>query len=178
MAEKTRHKKKSIFYTRSFAVFSMFLIVLILGISGIVLYVAPPGRYANFAGWQVLGVDKAGWESIHTNFSWIFLILTTLHLYFNWRVIRGYLRRGLVWTVRYRLELGTATGVTLLVLAGTIMNWPPFSTVMNFGETVKRYWETQGVTVIGSPWIVLSLIAAFLAAWGLLVLLNSEKPSA
>ncbi len=174
MAEKRVRRKKSAFYTRSFAVFSMLLTVLILGVSGVVLYVTPPGRYVNFSGWQVLGIDKGGWEALHTNFSWIFLIIVSLHIYFNWRVIKGYLRQGMNWTVRYRLELGAATVVTLLALAGTLMNWPPFGTVMAFGETVKNYWETQGITVIGSPWLVVSLIVAFLAAWGLFVLFKSE----
>lgn len=165
-------RRRSRFYTRSFAVFFMLLNILILGISGVILYVAPPGRYANFVGWQVLGVDKSGWESIHTNFSWVFLLLVSLHLYFNWRVIRGYLKRGLAWTIRYRRELGTATAATILVLAGSLMNWPPFSTIMDFGEEVKRHWETHRITKIGSPWIVVFLLTAFLATWGLLVVLK------
>ena len=172
-AKRTQRRKKA-FYTRSFAVFLLFLTVLMLSVSGLVLYVAPPGRYANFSGWQVLAIDKGGWEAIHTNFSWIFLIIISLHTYFNWRVIRGYLRRGVNWTVRYRRELGAATATTLLVFAGTLRGWPPFSSVMTFGESVKRYWETNGITVIGNPWMVVSLIITLLAGWGLLVMLKAR----
>ena len=153
----------------------MFLIVLVLSVSGVVLYVAPPGRYANFNGWQVLGVDKSGWEAIHTNFSWLFLIVVSLHVYFNWRVIRGYLKRGVAWTIKYRLELGSATVVSIAALVGTLMWWPPFGTVMDFGEAVKRHWEVEGITRVGNPWAVALVVAVFLAVWGAFSVLSKQK---
>ncbi len=175
MAERRSRRKKSAFYTRSFAVFLLFFTVLVLAVSGIVLYVAPPGRYANFSGWEVLSIDKSGWEALHTNFSLIFLIIASLHIYFNWKVIRGYLRRGVAWTVRYRLELGAATLTALVVGVGTLKWWPPFGTIMDFGEEMKQYWEAHGVTAVGSPWLVVSLVVAFLAAWGLFVVLKTPE---
>jgi len=36
------------------------------GVGAIVLYVAPPGRIANWSVWQLLLLSKAQWQAVHT----------------------------------------------------------------------------------------------------------------
>ncbi len=164
----TNKRKPSRFYTRGFAVFVLVFIALVLTVSGIVLYIAPPGRYTNWNDWRVFSITKSGWEAIHINFSLLFVILVSLHLYFNWRVLRGYLRRGLAWTVRYRKELLAATALTAAVFAGSVLSWPVFADIVNFGETLKAQIEAQQITAIANWQAAAGLLVAFLAGWGLL----------
>jgi len=162
-------RKKSAFYTRGFTVFVLFFTTLILAVSGIVLYIAPPGRYTHSVDWRVFSIDKGGWEAIHINFSLLVIILASLHIYFNWRVLRGYLRRGVAWTVRYRWELAAATALTALILAGTLLEWPVLSDIVDFGETLKAQIEAQRILAISNWQALAGLLIALLAAWGLLI---------
>ncbi len=162
-------RKKSVFYTRGFAVFVLIFTALILTVSGAVLYIAPPGRYTNSVDWQVFSIGKEGWEAIHINFSLLFVILVALHIYFNWRVLRGYLRRGIAWTVRYRWELAAATVLTAVILAGSLLDWPVMGDIVAFGETLKAQIEAQRIQAIANWQALAGLLIATLAAWGLLI---------
>ena len=165
----TKRKNKQMFYTRGFTVFVLFFTALILTVSGAVLYIAPPGRYTNSVNWQVFSVSKGGWEAIHINFSLLSIILAVLHIYFNWRVLRGYLRRGIAWTVRYRWELAAATALTAIILAGSLLEWPLLRDIANFGETLKAQIEAQRILAISNWQALAGLLIALLAAWGLLI---------
>ena len=169
MAARRQRKQKG-FYFRSFAVFILFFDLLVLTISGVVLYIAPPGRYTNWVNWQVFSVTKAGWEALHINFSWLFVLIASLHIYFNWRVIRGYLRRGVAWTVRYRWELAAAAVVTALFAAGSVWSWPVFADVVAFGEQVKAQIEAQGIQSIASWQVLAGVLVVILAGWALLAI--------
>ncbi len=168
MSTPRNSRKKSRFYTRGFAVFVLVFTALVLTLSGIVLYIAPPGRYTNWTDWQVFSITKSGWEAIHINFSLLFVILVSLHIYFNWRVLRGYLRRGIAWTVRYRLELATATALIALVWAGSVLEWPVVGDSATFGETIKAQIEAHQIVTIASWQVLAGLLLAALAGWGLL----------
>lgn len=162
-------RKKSIFYTRGFAVFVLVYAALVLTVSGVVLYITPPGRYTNWVDWRVLSITKSGWEAIHINFSLLFVLLLSLHIYFNWRVLKGYLRRGVAWTVRYRWELLAATLLTALVFAGSVLEWPVFSDIVAFGEEIKAQIEGHQIVAIASWQAAAGLLLALLAGWGILI---------
>lgn len=113
---------------------------IVLGLSGIVLYVAPPGRIANWSIWRLVALSKAQWQAVHTIFAALFLLTAAFHLYFNWKVLTAYLRTKMHEGMRMKRELALASfvGVGLLVL--TIAGLPPFSTLMDVGEEIKNAW--------------------------------------
>ena len=162
-----RRRKNTGFYYRGFAVFVLFFDLLVLAVSGVVLYIAPPGRYTNWVDWRVFSMTKSEWEALHINFSWLFVLIASLHIYFNWRVIRGYLRRGVAWTVRYRWELLAAAAITALFAAGSVKAWPVFADVVAFGEQVKGQIEAQGIQSIAGWQVLADVAIALLAAWAL-----------
>ena len=112
----------------------------VLGLSGIVLYVAPPGRIANWSIWRLVLLSKAQWQAVHTIFAFVFLVAAGFHLFFNWRVLMAYLKSKLHEGLRMKWELGTASAAGLLLLALTIGGIPPFSTVMDVGDDLKNAW--------------------------------------
>jgi hypothetical protein len=134
--------KKQGFYWRAFVTFYILLSTVVIAISGSVLYIAPPGRIANWSYWALGTLDKASWQAVHTIFAFLFVISALFHVYFNWRVIVSYVKTKLGEGIRRKWELGLSSALVVGILAGTLTGLPPFSTVMVFGDGFKNSWAT------------------------------------
>ena len=62
------------FQWRAFVTLFVTLSFLLIAASGIVLYVAPPGRVAHWSVWTLGGLDKEGWQAVHTVFAFLFVL--------------------------------------------------------------------------------------------------------
>ena len=125
-----------------FVSFSVVFSFLALAVSGIVLYVAPPGRIANGSVWQLLLLSKAQWQAIHTIVALAVLVAAGFHIYFNWKVLVAYVKSKLQAGIRMKRELAAASLTGLAILAVSISGVPPFGTVMDVGEDIKNSWST------------------------------------
>jgi hypothetical protein len=67
-------KKVPGFNLRSFTSFSLVISTIIMSWSGFILYVAPPGRIANWGTWKLMLFTKTEWQALHTIFSYLFFI--------------------------------------------------------------------------------------------------------
>jgi hypothetical protein len=132
------------FQWRAFVTLFVTLAFTLLVVSGIVLYVAPPGRVAHWSRWTLGLLDKGAWQSVHTVFAFLFVLAGAFHLYFNWRILWSYLRTKLVAGIRMKRELGLAAGLVVAVAALTLAELPPFATVMDLGERAKHSWAVDG----------------------------------
>jgi len=86
-------KKK--FKFRAFTALIMLWSLIIETVSGVVLYIVPPGRIAHWTNWELWSLNKEGWEAIHTIFGYLFLIFACIHIYYNWKSILNYVRKRL-----------------------------------------------------------------------------------
>lgn len=102
---------------------------------------APPGRIANRGLWNILGLRKAEWADLHIWFALVFVVVAFVHICFNWRPLLGYFKSRLSRRLSIRIEWLTAVGFCLLVIAGVRFNVPPFSSVLNYTQAVRRGWE-------------------------------------
>jgi hypothetical protein len=112
-------------------------------ISGIILYFAPPGRVANWSNWTFLGLLKSQWQSIHTIFTFIFVVAAGFHLFYNWKPFLAYLKSKFEAKVKLRQELILSSILVIILLFMTIYNFAPFSTVMEFGDQLKESWSSE-----------------------------------
>lgn len=135
-------KGKWRFYWRAFVSFYVVASFLIISLSGMVLYIAPPGRIANWSYWTLGSLQKANWQAVHTIFAFLFVVAAAFHVYFNWRVLVAYVKSKLQLGVKRKWELVSALGLSVSILALTIAGVPPFSTVMDVGEDLKNSWAT------------------------------------
>jgi hypothetical protein len=115
--------------------------LLILGFSGVILYVTPRGRVANWTGWTMFGLSKQSWQAVHINFALLFLIVAGLHLYLNWPVFWAYIKKKGSLAINLKFESLMALLLAGVVLVGTIVRIQPFSTVVDCNYQVKDYWE-------------------------------------
>ena len=132
---------RSTFYTRGFTTFVLVMSFLVIAGTGIALFATPRGRVAHWTDWTLLGLGKDQWSSIHLTAAALFLFAAALHTVFNWKVLKGYLKLRKVAGLRLKRELFAAAAVSLLFVAGTLAQVPPFSTLVDLHHEVRDYWE-------------------------------------
>ena len=135
-------KKKACFTWKWRSLVSFYLLFISFGllITGISLYVSPPGRFAHAVGWRFLGFTKEQWTAIHTVSAYIVAIFTVWHLALNWKQLLSYLRSGVRRVYRFKAEFAVALLLTVLVWFGAVFNVPPLSYVMELSEAISNTW--------------------------------------
>jgi hypothetical protein len=133
--------KERKFKFRAFTALIVLWSFVVENITGIVLYIVPPGRIAHWTNWKLWGFTKDQWAALHTIFGYIFLIFAVIHIYYNWKPIMNYIKQKVKAGLRMRLELSISLILTVLIFVATATSIPPFSTVMDFGEKMKNSWE-------------------------------------
>jgi len=116
---------------------SSFLISLV---SGIILYFAPQGKIANWTDWTIWGLDKHTWGALHINSSLILFVIIGFHIYYNWKVLLGYLRKKARETSKLKLELLVTLLISLFIIFASIYDTEPFATVIRWNNDIKTYW--------------------------------------
>ena len=113
---------------------------LIMGLTGIVLYIVPQGRIAYWVDWHFWGLSKTDWGDIHIVTSVLFLIAGGWHLYFNWRAFLAHIRRKLVQGIRIRTELYATVLATALVTLSALWHIPPLGYLIDLNDAIKNHW--------------------------------------
>ncbi|MCL4218059.1 MAG: DUF4405 domain-containing protein [Candidatus Hydrogenedentes bacterium] len=131
------------FNGRGFTSFVVLFSFLIMLLSGIMLYLSPRGRVANWTGWTMWGLEKHEWESLHLTMALAMLAGAGFHIYFNWSYLVRYIKDAAQSGMRSKRELGLASLVVVLLFAGTQAGVPPFSLAGSFGDQVKDFWEVR-----------------------------------
>jgi hypothetical protein len=109
--------------------------------TGVILFVVPPGRIANWTGWTIIGLTKDQWIGLHDWFSIIFIIAVVFHIYLNWRPLLSYFKSKVSKAFALRIEWALALVVCCVVFIGTLVNIKPFSSLLAWNENIKRSWD-------------------------------------
>ena len=128
---------------RSLSSFFLTLSGFIILVSGIVLYIAPPGRYAYAVDWHLLGLDKGQWEAMHLLNSFFAVVFAIIHLVLNWKVLVRYLWNRTKQAYSFNREIVIATFLVGIICIGAIFSLPPFSTIVDWGDTLSEAWEVN-----------------------------------
>lgn len=131
------------FNLRSFVAFCTTWSFLLLLVSGLVLFVQPPGRIAYWNNWTLLGLDKAQWDGLHLVLGIIFIVAGAVHLYLNWRAFWGYIVDRARGGLKRRLELVLSLALVLGATVGTLAEVPPFISLVQLSEWAKASWQVS-----------------------------------
>lgn len=112
-----------------------------LAITGAVLYITPPGRVANWTNWTFWGLSKHQWGALHICLSTLFLIVSVLHIWLNFKPLINYFVNKAKAASALRLEWIVAFAVCALVCIGALKPFIPFSSLLNLNEHLKFSWE-------------------------------------
>jgi len=138
----TRKKSKKINW-RAFTSMLILFSFLVIGITGIVLYFAPPGRIAHWSNWKFISLTKEGWQAVHTIFSFTFIATAVFHLKFNWKPLMAYLKKKIQEGRKVRKEFAFSGILSIAILTFTLAEVPPFSTVMDWGAALSNSWANE-----------------------------------
>lgn len=116
-------------------------------LTSIILYVVPQGRVAYWADWRLWGLTKTQWTNLHLNLGVLFLLAVALHTYLNWKPMLSYLKTKTKNLKIFTREFNLALAITLVFLAGTQLEVPPFSTIVAVGQGLKD----RGAVKYGEP---------------------------
>jgi len=111
---------------------------LLLILTSLVLFVVPEGRVAYWSDWRWLGLTKTQWGDIHTNSGFLFLFAGLLHLFYNWHPILSYLKNRAKKVQLFAPGMIIALIINLIFVAGTLLELPPFQSILNFGYSFKE----------------------------------------
>jgi hypothetical protein len=122
---------------------TMMFVMIIMTYTGIMLFVAPPGRIANWTNWKLFGLSKESYVQIHSVFMSLFILMTLLHVYYNWKPLTSYMKNSAKEMIVFTKEMLVAIILVAIFLLGTIFFIPPFSSFLDFGTGVKNSWEKE-----------------------------------
>jgi len=86
MTKSTHHKG---FRFRAVVSFVLTFASLVMVVSGILLYFSPKGRDARLLDWRFLEWDRQEWVDVHITSCVLFIVFSTVHIYYNWRILWG-----------------------------------------------------------------------------------------
>ncbi len=130
------------FNWRAFISVATALSFVAMSVTGVVLFVTPPGRIAHWTGWRMLALTKDQWAAQHIWFSLVFMIAAVLHLCLNWRAFLSYFRTRIHRAFALRMEWALALLLCGIVGWATLAEVKPFSSLLTWSEAIKRSWET------------------------------------
>lgn len=120
---------------------------LVMSLTGIMLFIVPKGKVAYWANWKMFGLTKTQYADIHIISMILFITITVWHIYYNWKPLTSYLKNSAKQITLFKKELLIAFVLNALFVAGALLEFQPFKTVLDFNEGIKTYWEKQ----YGSP---------------------------
>lgn len=115
---------------------------LVMAITGIMLYVAPPGRVANWTDWTLLWLTKDQWAAVHISSSLVFVLAGLMHLVMNRKPFFNYLHTRFHGHEMPRAEGVVAVVAVVALVWGTLANVPPISFLLDLNERAKLMWST------------------------------------
>lgn len=94
--------------------------LVLLVVTGAVLFLAPPGRIANWTDWRILALDKHDWSDLHICFALVFLLAGLWHLWLNWKPLISYFKSRATKRLGLRWEWVASGIVCVGVFAGRV----------------------------------------------------------
>ena len=117
--------------------------IIVMSYTGIMLFIGPPGRIANWANWKLLGLGKEDYAQVHTTFMVLFVVMSILHVYYNWKPITSYMKNKAKEMIVFTKDMIVAIVLTLVFIFGTIAGIAPFSSFLDLGDGIKNSWEKE-----------------------------------
>ncbi len=144
LVSETTNTKPERLHWRGLTSLVVTLAFLALATTGVIMYVSPQGRVANWTDWNVLGLSKQQWIAVHTTMALLFVIAAGFHAYFNWQSLVRYI--VLERRLHLKREMVGAAAVVTFVFAGTVFEIPPFSSIIALNGHAKGRWAHQNST--------------------------------
>lgn len=122
---------------------TMLLSIFAMTFTGVILFITPPGRIANWANWELFGITKELYAHLHSTFMVMFIFFTILHIFYNGKPLISYMKNITREFVLFTKEMIVASILFLVFIFGTVYEVSPFSNFLDFGNDIKNSWEQE-----------------------------------
>ncbi|MDP2240646.1 MAG: DUF4405 domain-containing protein [Burkholderiales bacterium] len=112
----------------------------VMSISGVLLFIVPQGRIAEWTDWRMLGLTKHDWGNIHITTSLMFLLAGAYHIWCNWRTLVNYFTSKRESGLFLKKELAFSAVLTLFFVFGAVYQVPPLNSVLALNSAAKDMW--------------------------------------
>lgn len=123
--------------------FVMLYSFIIMVLSGIMLFISPFGRLAMMIRWEMLGLDKMQWQALHLIFMLIFTLAGLLHIFYNYKAIKNYLKSKSKKIVVFTSANVAAIAITGVLFYVTIQHMEPFESFVKMNKSFNDYWTQE-----------------------------------
>jgi hypothetical protein len=112
----------------------------VMSLSGLLLFIVPQGRIADWTDWRMLGLSKSQWGDMHITTSLLFLAAGAWHIALNWRTLLNYFTARRDSALMMRRELAVSAALALVFVVGATFKLPPVSYVLDLNDAIKQAW--------------------------------------
>jgi hypothetical protein len=116
---------------------------LVSTISGLVLFISPPGRIAYWANWNIIGFTKTQWAQLHITTTLLIVFIVIWHLYYNWKPFTSYMKNKITKAFSATKELIISLAIVLVIVTGSFTQVPPFNWIVNLSDYISEEWEVN-----------------------------------
>lgn len=129
--------------TRKITSFIMLYSFIIMVLSGFVLFISPFGRLAMMINWKFMMLDKMQWQALHLIFMLIFTVAGLLHIVYNFKAIKNYLKSKSKKIVVFTTANLVAIVITASLFYVTIQHMEPFESFVKMNKSFNEYWTAE-----------------------------------
>lgn len=116
---------------------------LIMSYTGIILYIVPKGKVAYWSDWHLLGLSKTQYGELHVTSMFTMLFFASIHIYYNWKPLVGYLRDKSKKISFTKKEFLIALGINVFFVVSTLYMIQPVKSILDLESSIKEYWANE-----------------------------------
>lgn len=128
---------------RKITSFIMLYSFIIMVLSGTMLFISPFGRLAMMIQWEILWLDKMQWQALHLIFMLIFTLAGLLHIFYNYKAIKNYLKSKSKKIVVFTQAHIVALAVTGALFYATVEHMEPLESFVKMNKSFNDYWTKE-----------------------------------
>lgn len=120
--------------------FLMLFSFLIMTFSGAMLFISPFGRLSMMIDWKIMYLNKMDYQALHLTFMILFTVAGILHIVYNWKPIKAYLKNRSKKMVIFTKEMIIASLITVGLFAATVNHIEPLESFVKMNKSFNDYW--------------------------------------
>ena len=109
-------------------------------VTGVVLYITPQGRIANWVVWEFGSLTKEAWGDLHIIFSIVFVIVGVAHLIYNWKPFKNYMAERAKGHIHVKRTVYGSLAIVGVFFILSLNSLPPANWIFDLEDTVKESW--------------------------------------
>ena len=122
---------------------SMAISFLVMVYTGVMLFIAPHGKVANWSNWELWGLSKTEYGNIHVTSMVVLVFFFVWHMYYNWKPLMSYMKNKASGFTVTKKEFLIAFALNIIFIGGTLALVQPFSGFLTLEENIKMMWTDE-----------------------------------